>query len=196
MDKQSSHLSINSKRLVLLDRDGVINFDSDAYIKSPDEWSAIPGSLEAIASLNKAGIDVCLITNQSGIGRSFFNEHLLQLIHNKLEQQLAALGGKITKIYYCPHLPSEECNCRKPNTGMLDKLEKDFDISVKGVPFIGDSEKDIELAFRKSCLAILVKTGNGHNIVKNGFKNSTLSEHTLISNDLQSACEYLLTNHF
>jgi D-glycero-D-manno-heptose 1,7-bisphosphate phosphatase len=196
MLKKKHNKLIDPKKLVLLDRDGVINFDSDDYIKNPDEWEAIPGSLEAITSLNNAGIDVCLITNQSGIGRGLFNEATLTLIHNKLERKLKLLGGNITKIYYCPHLPKQNCQCRKPNTGMLDALEKDFDISVQGVPFIGDSEKDIELAYRKSCQPILVKTGKGNKLIKKGFKNSLLTEYTQIFNNLDSACKHLLSFNF
>lgn len=147
--------------LVILDRDGVINFDSDNYIKSAQEWRAIPGSLEAIARLSTAGFSVAIATNQSGLGRGLFDLDDLEAMHDKLRQGVAEFGGKIAGIFYCPHTPDQECNCRKPNTGLVDAIEKELGMSANGVPFIGDSLKDLQLGIRKNCQAILVTTGKG-----------------------------------
>jgi len=187
---------LNPKKLVLLDRDGVINFDSDAYIKSSEEWIPIPGSLDAIAALNKAGIDVCVITNQSGIGRNLFTPKTLEAMHDKMNGLLADLGAKILRIYFCPHLPSDHCNCRKPNTGMLDALESEFNISVNTVPFIGDSGKDLELAHRKNCLPVLVKTGKGADYFESKLHTTPWAKSCLVFDDLKSASSYLLDKHF
>lgn len=187
---------IDPKKLVLLDRDGVINFDSDNYIKHPDEWIPIPGSLEAISNLNKAGIRVCIITNQSGIGRHFFSLDTLKNIHLKMENLLKTMGGCVSRIYFCPHLPSDNCSCRKPKTGLLNTLESDFNISLNHVPFIGDSETDIQLAHKKNCLPILVKTGKGSRVLENGFAASDLGKSTLVFNNLEDASQHLLATHF
>ncbi|GAB1265386.1 D-glycero-beta-D-manno-heptose 1,7-bisphosphate 7-phosphatase [Aurantivibrio infirmus] len=147
--------------LVILDRDGVINFDSDDYIKSADEWQAIPGSLEAIARLSSAGFSVAIATNQSGLGRGLFTLDDLEAMHDKLRQGVEDLGGEIAGIFYCPHKPDEDCNCRKPETGLVDAIEEELGVSASGAPFIGDSLKDLQLALRKDCQAILVTTGKG-----------------------------------
>lgn len=189
-------IPINPNKLVLLDRDGVINFDSDDYIKSPAEWKAIPGSLEAIAKLNKAGIKVCVITNQSGVGRGYYSVETLEAMHCKMRDELQVLGGEITDILFCPHTPDQICICRKPNTGMLDLLEKRFKISVAGVPFIGDTAKDLELASRKSCKPILVKTGKGQAFFDADFASSPWIDTTTVFDDLARACEHLLNHHF
>ena len=196
MDIQKPLSPVDPKKLVLLDRDGVINIDSSDYIKSPEEWIAIPGSLEAIASFTSAGISVCVITNQSGIGRGLFNESTLHAMHAKMDLQLAALGGSIAKIYFCPHTPDPKCDCRKPNTRMLDNLESDFSLSVKGVPFIGDTAKDLELASKKSCLPILVKTGKGKHFFDTSFIDSPFSKSSLVFENLYDASQHLLSKHF
>ncbi len=187
---------LDPKRLVLLDRDGVVNFDSDDYIKSPEEWQPIPGSLEAIAKLNKSNIDVCVVTNQSGIGRGYYSEDTLHAMHQKMADLLSPLGGHITDIAFCPHHPDDACDCRKPNTGMLDILEKKFRISVAGVPFIGDTSKDLELATRKRCLPILVKTGKGQAFYDANFSSSPWASSTEVFENLEQACEHLLSHHF
>lgn len=136
-------------KLVILDRDGVINYDSKHYIKHVDEWQPIPGSLEAVARLSKAGILVAVATNQSGIARKYYCENTLADIHNKMQDAVSEYGGTIHKIVYCPHHPDENCYCRKPNPGMLIEIAKHFDVSLTDVPFIGDRESDIICA--KSC---------------------------------------------
>jgi len=188
--------SLHAEKLVLLDRDGVINFDSDNYIKTPEEWIPIPGSLEAIAAFNKAGIEVCIITNQSGIGRGFFDLKTLNAMHLKLDRLLKPLGGKIFHVYFCPHLPEDNCKCRKPSTGMLDSLEKDFNISLFNVPFIGDSKKDLELAYLKHCLTILVKTGKGQDYYQSNFSSSPWAQSTRVFENLEQASKQLLATHF
>lgn len=153
---------------IILDRDGVINFDSDQYIKSVDEWNPIPGSIEAIADLCTAGFSVAIATNQSGISRGLFSLDNLEDMHTKLNALVEAAGGQIAGVFYCPHLPDDECNCRKPKTGLLDEIESQFEINLRGVPFVGDSEKDLQAGIEKGCSPILVCTGKGkktrHNI--------------------------------
>lgn len=152
--------------LIILDRDGVINYDSENYIRSPEEWHAIPGSLEAIAKLNAAGHTVVIATNQSGIGRGYYNEQTLHAIHEKMQSELKAVHGHIDKIYYCPHHPDKNCNCRKPEPGMLLSIAQDFNAKLNEAVFIGDSSRDIAAAERANCPAILVLTGNGTASVK------------------------------
>jgi len=146
---------------IILDRDGVINVDSAHYIKNADEWQAIPGSIEAIARLCTVGFKVAIATNQSGIGRGLFSLADLENIHKKLSAQVEQRGGVISGIFYCPHRPEDNCACRKPKTGLLDEIEKQFAIKLTGVPFIGDAERDIQAALAKHCEPILVRTGKG-----------------------------------
>ena len=148
-------------KFVLLDRDGVINFDSDAYIKSVDEWQPIPGSIEAIAALSQAGFEVVVVTNQSGLSRGLFGLDELEAMHAKMRALVEAQGGTIGGIYYCPHLPQDNCGCRKPQTGLLDAVERDYGCAVAGSVLVGDSMKDVELARRKHCRPVLVRSGNG-----------------------------------
>lgn len=148
--------------LVLLDRDGVINHDSDAYIKSPDEWCAIDGSLEAMAHLHQNGYKVAIATNQSGIGRGLFSLATLHAIHTKMLKQLEALGGHIDALAYCPHHPDDECQCRKPLTGLVEQVymqlnQTDFSHTY----LVGDTAKDIALAHAVGVQPILVATGKG-----------------------------------
>lgn len=148
-------------KLVILDRDGVINYDSDAYIKSPDEWIPIPGSIEAIASLTKAGFTVCVATNQAGLARGLFNEQALEAMHAKMNRLVTGAGGLIDFIAHCPHHPDEGCDCRKPKPGLLRQIAQKFNVSLAGVPFIGDSGKDVAAALSAGARPILVRTGNG-----------------------------------
>jgi D-glycero-D-manno-heptose 1,7-bisphosphate phosphatase len=147
--------------LVILDRDGVINEDSDAYVKSPAEWIPIPGSLEAIARLNHTGYRVVIATNQSGVGRGLFGMAELDAIHQKLHATLARLGGQIDGIYFCPHAPEDDCSCRKPKPGLLQEIAARHGVDLAGVPAIGDSLRDIEAARAAGATPILVRTGKG-----------------------------------
>ena len=148
-------------KLVILDRDGVINHDSDDYIKSPDEWIPIPGSLEAIARLNHAGYTVTIATNQSGIARGYFDISTLNAMHEKMHRLVNQEGGHVDGIFFCPHAPTDNCNCRKPLPGLLLQISRRFSISMENAPFIGDSAKDIEAARLAGARPILVKTGKG-----------------------------------
>lgn len=150
-----------ARRLIVLDRDGVINHDSDAFIKSPAEWMPIEGSLEAIALLTRAGYTVGIATNQSGIGRGLMDRQALHAINRKMRRAVAAAGGNIGRIAYCPHRPGEGCDCRKPAPGLLLRLARHFGLSLDGVPVVGDSERDLEAARAAGARPILVRTGNG-----------------------------------
>jgi D-glycero-D-manno-heptose 1,7-bisphosphate phosphatase len=150
------------RKLIVLDRDGVINAESAAYIKTPEEWQPLPGSLEAIARLCDSGYEVFVVTNQSGIGRGLFAATALEAIHAKMLDALDGVGGRLAGIYHCPHAPLEGCGCRKPRTGMLEQLKAEHDIdSFAGVPFIGDKASDLSLAARVGGRGILVLSGAG-----------------------------------
>lgn len=148
-------------KLIILDRDGVINEDSDEYIKSTDEWQPLPGSIEAIARLSNAGFHVIVVTNQSGISRKLFNLQTLNDMHNKMHRLVAEHGGSIDAVFFCPHGPSDNCDCRKPKTGLLLEAAKRTGTNLQGVPCIGDSYRDIESARTVGALPILVRTGKG-----------------------------------
>lgn len=154
---------IKLKKYIILDRDGVINQDSPHFIKSPEEWIPIPGSLEAIAGLNAAGFKVLVATNQSGLGRGLFSQAAFEQIQNKFMMLLKTVGGEIEKCYICPHLPTDNCACRKPKPGLLHQIAKDYAIDFTKTPIycIGDSLRDLEAAQAASCIPILVATGNG-----------------------------------
>ncbi len=149
-------------RFVLLDRDGVINQDSDFFIKSPDEWQPIPGSLEAIALLNNHGYKVVVITNQSGLARGLFDTETLATIHDKMLIMTDAKGGNITDIYYCPHGPDDNCECRKPKPGLLHEFSQDHKIDLAGIFCVGDSLRDLQAAWSVDAHPLLVKTGKGY----------------------------------
>lgn len=147
--------------LIILDRDGVINHDSDDYIKSPEEWIPIEGSLEAIARLNKAGHKVVIATNQSGVGRGLYSEEMLAKIHAAMERALVHVGGHLDGIFYCPHQPEDHCSCRKPKPGMLLEIAERFPDEFNSAIFVGDSLRDMQAAEAVDLKAVLVKTGNG-----------------------------------
>jgi D-glycero-D-manno-heptose 1,7-bisphosphate phosphatase len=149
------------KGLVILDRDGVINHDSAAFIKNEAEWKPIPGSIEAIAALTKAGFTLAVASNQSGIARGLFDQHGLDRMHAKMLGLIRDAGGHISRIVVCPHGPDDACDCRKPKPGMLEQLARHFDTSLEGVPVIGDALRDLEAAATVGALPILVRTGKG-----------------------------------
>ena len=148
-------------KLIILDRDGVINYDSDDFIKSPNEWIPIPGSLEAIARLNREGYSIVVATNQSGIGRGLFNTDMLHRIHAKMLQAIRNRGGEIDSIFFCPHRPDEGCRCRKPRPGMFEDIAERLKINLSRVYAVGDSERDIVAARDTLARPVLVKTGKG-----------------------------------
>lgn len=174
---------------IILDRDGVINFDSLKYIKSPDEWEAIPGSLEAIAQLNRAGYRVIVVTNQSGVARGYYDVETLDKIHEKFQHELAAVGGHIEEIFFCPHHPLDECNCRKPKPGMLRQIQQKYpEINFANTFFIGDSLVDMQVAVTVGCTPLLVLTGNGKKTLE---ENPDLSNVNSFEN-LRMAVDYVL----
>ena len=148
-------------KLVILDRDGTINFDSDAYVKSPAEWTPIPGSLEAIARLHQADYRVVVATNQSGIGRGLFDSQTLSAIHDKLQRALGQAGGRIDAFFFCPHKPEDQCRCRKPQPGMLLEVARRFNVPIEDAYMVGDSRKDLEAAAAAGARPVLVLTGSG-----------------------------------
>lgn len=157
-----------TQKLVILDRDGVINRDSDEFIKSVEEFIFLPGSLEAIAQLNRAGYRVAIATNQSGIARGYYDAETLSAMHQKLAAALAPLGGHIEVIAYCPHGPDDHCDCRKPKPGLLEQIALHLDSSLIGVPVVGDSLRDLQAARRVGATPILVRTGKGERTLAKG----------------------------
>ena len=148
-------------RLIILDRDGVLNYDSDDYIKTPAEWVPIPGSLEAVARLNQAGYRVVIVTNQSALARKLMDIEALTRIHEKMHQQLAAVGGAIDAVFFCPHGPDDGCACRKPRPGLFHELAERLHIELADVPAIGDSLRDAQAAKAAGARPLLVRTGKG-----------------------------------
>ncbi len=148
-------------KIVVLDRDGVINHDSADYIKSADEWVPYPGSLEAIAALHQAGFTVLVATNQSGLARGYFDEFQLAQIHQKLNDHVEEAGGLLSGLFYCPHGPDDGCGCRKPGTGLLQQAESQLQVSLKGCYFVGDSLRDLQCAEAFGMQPVLVLSGNG-----------------------------------
>ena len=178
-------------KLIILDRDGVINHDSDSYIKTVDEWQPLPGSIDAIADLSKAGYKIAVATNQSGLSRGLFDESTLAAMHEKLHTQVEQLGGKIDGIFICVHHPDDNCHCRKPDTGLLEQIENEFGASVEGCWFIGDSEKDLLCAAAKRCIPALVLTGKGQRTYSKLENEGRLPAH--VYSNLQAATNFLLT---
>jgi len=152
---------MEGNRLIILDRDGVINEDSEDFIKSPEEWHAIPGSLEAISRLCKAEYRVVVISNQSGVARGLLTLNTLNRIHQKMLDQLHAMGGEINAIFFCPHGPDEGCSCRKPMPGLFNDLQQRLNCSFEGVDALGDSLRDLQAAKSVSANPVLVRTGKG-----------------------------------
>ncbi|HEU4645946.1 MAG TPA: D-glycero-beta-D-manno-heptose 1,7-bisphosphate 7-phosphatase [Burkholderiales bacterium] len=148
-------------KLVVLDRDGTINHDSDQYIKSPAEWKPIKGSLEAIARLTQAGFRVVVATNQSGLARGLFDMAALNAIHDALQRAVHQAGGRIDAIFFCPHADESGCECRKPRPGMLLEIGKRLNVPMEGVPMVGDSLRDLQAAAAAGARPVLVLTGKG-----------------------------------
>lgn len=177
-------------KLLILDRDGVINQDSDAYIKSVEEWIPIPGSIEAIAQLSKAGWTVAIATNQSGIARGYYDLATLDAMHARLRELVAEQGGEVGLIVYCPHGPDEGCDCRKPKPGMLKTIADHYAVDLAGVWFVGDSKGDLEAALAVDCQSVLVMTGKGQKT-----RNTPLPANTLIFDDLAAVAAELIHNN-
>lgn len=177
-------------KLIVLDRDGVINHDSDQFIKSPDEWRPIPGSLEAIARLNHAGYRVVVATNQSGVGRGLFDMGTLNAIHDKMHRSLAQVGGRVDAVFFCPHTADSACDCRKPKPGLLREAGRRFNVEMSGVPVIGDGLRDLQAADAVGAQPMLVLTGKGERTLREG----SFPKNTVIFPDLAFAVSALLAN--
>lgn len=176
-------------KFIILDRDGVINHDSLEYIKSPEEWLPIAGSLEAIADLNRAGYRVLIATNQSGVARGYYDLEMLDRIHEKLMSELAAVGGCVDEIFYCPHHPDEHCFCRKPKPGMFYEIRDKYGLDLAEIYYVGDSVSDVEVAMIAGCKPILVLTGNG----KKTLEKYADSHHVAVFDDLVAAVKSILS---
>jgi D-glycero-D-manno-heptose 1,7-bisphosphate phosphatase len=175
---------------LILDRDGVINEDSDAYIKSPEEWIPIPGSLDAIAQLTRKGYRIVVLTNQSGVARGLFDLSMLERINIKMLSMVEMAGGKIEAIFYCPHGPEDFCECRKPKTGLFRAFAERYGVDLKGIPAIGDSYRDLQAAQAVGASPILVETGKGRRTLA---RHSSLNIPTF--SNLYEAAQYLLHSH-
>ena len=170
-------------KLVVLDRDGVINQDSPQYIKTPEEWKPIPNALAAIARLNQAGFRVVVATNQSAIGRGLLDTPTFNAINDKMVKALAQFGGRLDALFYCPHAPEAACACRKPNTGMFMDIMRRFNTHFDGVPCVGDALRDLQAAQAVGGQPVLVLTGKGKATLQEGG----LPQDTLIFSDLAEA---------
>ncbi len=179
----------NPPKLIILDRDGVINKDSDQFIMSPDEFVPLPGSIEAIARLNQVGYRVVVATNQSGIGRGLFDMATLAAINDKMVEMVFRQGGRIDAVFFCPHTADDKCRCRKPATGMLEDIAARFRVDLKGVPTIGDSLRDLQAGAAVGCEPMLVLTGKGRKTEKAGG----LPAGTRVFADLPEAVRALTT---
>ena len=177
-------------KLIILDRDGVINEDSDDYIKSPDEWIPIPGSLDAIARLNHAGYLVAIASNQSGIARGYFSLETLAAMSVKMNDLLSPLGGRIDAMLFCPHGPKDGCDCRKPRPGLLTEIGNRFQTSLANVVFVGDNINDIKAAQAAGAKPVLVKTGKGRQTVSQISENNIMN--IPVYNDLADVADSIL----
>lgn len=178
-------------KLVILDRDGTVNQDSPDYVKSADEWTPLPGALEAIARLNHAGWHVVIASNQSGLGRGLFDVATLNAMHGKMFQMLAKLGGRIDAVFYCPHAPEDRCHCRKPEPGLFEQIGERYGIDLKGIPMVGDTLNDMLGAVTALCEPHLVLTGKGE-ALRGRELPENFPKQTRVHADLGACAEFLL----
>jgi len=177
-------------KLLILDRDGVINYDSDEYVKTVDEWQPIPGSIEAIAQLSKAGFTIAVATNQSGLARGYFSPETLHLMHSKMRHLVAEQGGHIDHIEYCPHGPDDGCECRKPLPGMINTILDTYpEAEANNVYVVGDSLRDLEAGIAAGCKPLLVRTGKGERTITKGG----LPDNLIICANLETAAQQILS---
>ncbi len=183
---------MHTMKLVILDRDGTINEDSDDYVKSEAEWKPLPGALEAIAKLNHAGWHVVVASNQSGLGRGLFDVAALNAMHAKMHKLLAVAGGRVEAIFYCPHAPDQTCRCRKPSPGLFEQIGERYGVTLKGVPTVGDSARDIQAGAAVGCEPHLVLTGKSA-----ALRGQPLPDHfpagTRVHDSLLAFADYLVT---
>ena len=177
--------------LVILDRDGTINHDSDDYIKSPEEWEALPGAIDAIAKLNHAGWRVVIASNQSGLGRGLFDVATLNLMHEKMNKALSKAGGRVDAIFYCPHTPDDNCTCRKPLPGLFEQIGERFGADLREVHAVGDSLRDAQAAAASGCIPHLVLTGKGEQFVGQTLPDS-FPVQTQVHSNLAAFADWLL----
>ena len=175
-------------KLVILDRDGVINHDSERYIKSPAEWQPIAGSIEAIARLHQNGWRIVVATNQSGIGRGLFDMATFNAMNDKMMEKIFRAGGRIDALFFCPHTDAENCGCRKPKTGMFDEIAKRYHLDLKGVPCVGDALRDLQAADAVGAQPVLVLTGKGKKTKESG----EMPRKTLVFADLAEVSRHLV----
>ena len=178
-------------RLVILDRDGTINADSDEYVKSADEWQPLPGALDAIARLNHAGWHVVVASNQSGLGRGLFDVAALNAMHAKMHKLLTAPGGRIDAVFYCPHSPEEACACRKPLPGLFEQIGERYGMDLHGVHTVGDTLRDLQAGAAMGCLPHLVLTGKGEKLRDQPLPPD-FPAGTRVHNDLMAFADWLL----
>ena len=181
----------SAMKLLVLDRDGTINRDSDDYVKSSDEWIALPGALEAIARLNHDGWHVVVASNQSGLGRGLFDVAALNAMHAKMHKELAAVGGRIDAVFYCPHSPDEQCTCRKPLPGLFEQIGQRFGVPLKGVPACGDSLRDLVASAAVGCAPHLVRSGKSASL-REGEVLDGLPPGTQVHADLAAFADFLI----
>jgi len=179
-------------KLVILDRDGTINRASDEFVKSPEEWQPLPGALEAIGRLNHAGYHVVLATNQSGLGRGLFDIAALNSVHAHMMKALAAHGGRVDAVFYCPHAPDEGCHCRKPEPGLLEQIAERYGVDLHAVPYIGDSLRDMQAAALAGCPPHLVCTGRHPELKGTTGTPAGFPEGTRVHDDLAACVDRLL----
>ena len=178
-------------KLCILDRDGTINEDSDEYVKSSGEWRPLPGALEAIAKLNHAGWHVVVATNQSGLGRGLFDVATLNAMHSKMNALLAAVGGRIDAIFYCPHTPDDRCRCRKPEPGLFEQIGERYGIDLLHTPAVGDSSRDIVAAIAAGCEPHLVLTGKSEPYRDRALPDN-IPKQAVVHQDLAAFADYLV----
>ncbi|MFO7542953.1 MAG: D-glycero-beta-D-manno-heptose 1,7-bisphosphate 7-phosphatase [Thiobacillus sp.] len=175
-------------KLIILDRDGVINLGSDQFIKSPDEWKPIPGSLEAIARLTREGWRVVVAINESGLARGLFEMETLNAIHAKMHKAVTQAGGRIEAVFYCPHAADMNCDCRKPRTGLFGEIAARYGRDLQDVPVVGDSLRDLLAAATVGARPVLVKTGKGEKTLETGG----MPDNTPVFADLSEVVDALL----
>jgi D-glycero-D-manno-heptose 1,7-bisphosphate phosphatase len=180
-------------KLVILDRDGTINQDSDDYIKSPEEWLPLPGALEAIARLNHAGWHVVIASNQSGLGRGLFDLATLNAMHTKMHKLLGAVGGRVDAVFYCPHTPEEGCRCRKPLPGLFEQIGDRYSVDLSAVHAVGDSLRDVQAAASAGCKPHLVLTGKGE-VFRHRALSADFPAKTRLHDSLMAFADYLLAS--
>ena len=181
-------MTMATSKLIILDRYGVINEDADDYIKSPAEWRPIPESLEAIARLNQNCYRVAVATNQAGLARGLFDMHALNAIHQKLHLAAHTVGAHVDAIFFCPHAPEDFCDCRNPRPGMLRTIGQRFNSQLSGIPFVGDSLRDLQAAFEVGCTPYLVRTGKGMRTIETGG----MPPGTIVLDNLVAVADHLL----